>query len=419
MKKLILLTFSIVLFVTEEKLYAQIDPATAKIEAYIRTAYEEGNFNGNVLVIDHDKTIYKASWGYSDAAKKTMLTQDYRFRLGSIGKEFNAVGIMKLKEEGKLSLDDKVSKFFPDLPDWADNVSVKNLLQYTSGLPDIDWRNTKNENDIWKSLYELKSLLGQPGQVYNYNNSNTFLQRKIIEKLTGSLFSDFVKTQLLKSADIHSEIFDPLKSDPLVAQGFDKNLKPDSVANLLLGWIALTTDDLYRWSNSIFELKHINAASTKEILIPFQERCQAGLGWGKLEKEKMILHVHDGSSFSNESILAADASSKRTVILLTNQRHNNVYELNDGIQAILNGKKPYKSIFAHYRNQVDTLNAIAFLNFYEQLKITHPSYSFDNENTLNDVGYFYLYEKKKVEDAITILNITSDFSLLKGLYLIV
>lgn len=141
-----------------------------EIDTVMHKAHQLGIFNGNVLVIEKGKTIYEASLGYADASKKTKLNTDYVFNIGSISKEFNAVGIMMLKEQGKLSLDDKVSKYINGLPAWADKISIKNLLQYTSGLPDIKWLVVKNDTDIFNGMKEISALMFEPGTNYAYNN---------------------------------------------------------------------------------------------------------------------------------------------------------------------------------------------------------------------------------------------------------
>ena len=95
---------------------------------------------------------------------------------------------MMLKEQGKLTLDDKISKFLPELPAWANTINVKILLQYTSGLPDVKWSSVKNDGDDLKDLMQLKKLDFEPGSNYAYNNNNVFLQRRIIEKITAIKF---------------------------------------------------------------------------------------------------------------------------------------------------------------------------------------------------------------------------------------
>lgn len=182
---------SAILISTINSLNAQGKKAS-EIDLLIRGANRLGLFNGNVLVADNGHIIYKTAIGFTDATRKTELTENYRFHIGSIAKEFNAVGIMILREQGKLSLDDKVSKYLPDLPSWAGKISIKNLLQYTSGLPEVKWASVKNDANNMADLKKLDNLNFEPGTSYNYNNNNVFLQRRIIEKISGLTFNEFV-----------------------------------------------------------------------------------------------------------------------------------------------------------------------------------------------------------------------------------
>ena len=126
------------------------------IDSLMKVSYERGIFNGNVLVAKKNKIIYQAEFGYSDASKSKELNRNSIFNIGSIAKEFNAVAIMLLKEQGLLNLDDKISKFELQLPAWSNDVSVRHLLQYTSGLPRINWNSVKNDQDIYTDLRNIK-----------------------------------------------------------------------------------------------------------------------------------------------------------------------------------------------------------------------------------------------------------------------
>ena len=86
-----------------------------EIDALMNKVHASGIFNGNILVLQKGKTVYQSSFGYANVGKKEKLNADYRFNIGSIAKEFNAVGIMMLEEQGKLNLDDKVSKYIDSL----------------------------------------------------------------------------------------------------------------------------------------------------------------------------------------------------------------------------------------------------------------------------------------------------------------
>ena len=115
-----------------------------QIDSLMKRSAQTGAFNGNVLVAKNNKIIYNASLGFTDVTKTKKLTADYRFHIGSITKEFTAVALMQLQEQGRLKTDDHVSRYMPELPQWAHKVTIKNLLQYTSGIPNVNWKKIKN-----------------------------------------------------------------------------------------------------------------------------------------------------------------------------------------------------------------------------------------------------------------------------------
>ncbi len=322
--------------------FAQKDKV-ALINHYLSEANKAGLFNGNILIADHGKVIVKKAIGYADASKKVLLTDQYRFHIGSIAKEFDAVGIMMLQEQGKLSINDKVAKFFPNLPAWAQKISIRNLLQYTSGLPEIKWQTVHSDEDNWKDLLSLQKLDFEPGSSYAYNNNNTFLRRRIIEKVAGMSFNQFVLQKILKQADINNGLVDPTDQDVFVAKSFDNNFKQDGLEVPISGWTCLTLDDFYKWSRCIINFCIISPASTREIITPVGPDKQCGLGGGSMEGDKVIIHVHDGSALHYQALELTKITKGRTIIILSNQRQGNVYDIATAIEAILDNQ-PYHSL---------------------------------------------------------------------------
>lgn len=379
----------------------------ATVAAYMQQAHELGLFSGNVLVADNGRVIYDAAMGFTDFTEKTPLTTQYRFHIGSIAKEFDAVALMMLKDEGKLSLDDKVSKYLPQLPAWADSVSIKNLLQYTSGLPAVKWKTIKSDADNMADLMRLKKLDFAPGTNYFYNNNNVFLRRRIVEKITGMPFYRFVEQKILKPCGMTHSIIDPDEHAPLFARAYDKNRKPDPATYPISGWTAVTLGDFYKWAQAIADFKLITPQATRDILIPSGPNRQSGLGGGLMEGDKLIIHTHDGTAYDYQALLTTNEPKGRTVILLTNNKNMSLYQFNEAIQDILDGKpypKPAKSIMANFQGKIDSLSAGQFIAFYNKLKKTNADeYGFDDENTLNDIGY-YLLGQKRMADAIAIFT---------------
>lgn len=379
----------------------------ANIDTLIQRANRLGLFNGNVLVADHGKIIYKAAIGYADAGKTIRLTDQYRFHIGSIAKEFNAVGIMMLQEQGKLSLDDKVSRYLPQLPAWADKIRIINLLQYTSGVPDVKWKTVKDDAGNMADLIKVDSLDFEPGKKYAYNNNNVFLQRRIIEKITGISFRQFVEDYELKPAGMNTAIVDPTEKDALVAKSYDNDGKPDGLVYPISGWTAVTLDDFYAWANAIAKFKLISPVATREIINGVSPGRQSGLGGGSMDGDKMIGHTHDGTSLNYQALLVSKVPNGVTIILMTNNKQGNLYSIEKSIEAILDGK-PYaqvkRSFLDEFGNKLDSMSGEQIISFYNDLKIKRGNeYSFDDENTLNETGY-YLMGKKRLSDAVTVFE---------------
>jgi CubicO group peptidase (beta-lactamase class C family) len=371
-------------------------------------AFRQGLFNGNILVADHGKIVYKAAIGFADAGRKTRLTEQYRFHIGSIAKEFNAVGIMLLKEQGKLNLDDKVSQYLPELPSWAGIISIRDLLQYTSGLPDIKWETVRSDVDNLNDLQKLGNLDFEPGSRYAYNNNNVFLQRRIIEKITGLSFQQFVMEKLLEPSGMNTAIIDPAETDTLVAHAFNNDGKRDAQSPPISGWTAVTLDDFFKWANSIINFKLISPAATAYMLVPISPSQQSGLGLGgSMKGDKIARFMHDGVTGNYQALLVCEPPKERIIILMTNNKQNNLGDFNTAIQNILDGRpyiQPKKQVFPLWQNQLDTIKGERILSLYHKLKKVHQQeYAFDAESTLNELGYALL-SKNRVDDAIVVFE---------------
>lgn len=308
------------------------------LDAYLDQARQAGLLNGNILIANHGEVILRRAMGYADGSQSVPLALSDRFDIGSIAKEFDAVGIMMLAEEGRLSLDDTVSKFIPDLPSWSKTITVNDLLHYTSGLPDVDWNTVDNDADNFRNLRALKALDFPSGTHYAYNNNNTFLRRRVIEKVSGLSFEAFLKKRVFPKAGIRDAVVDPVEGSLRVAKGFDANFKQDPTRVYLTGWTALTVDDLLTWSNCVTTFCLISPRSTSQILATSNPKWQSGFGHGEMEGGRVVRHVHDGNDHNFQALLMADPPKGRTIILVTSQNRNDVYAVAEAINAILDGK---------------------------------------------------------------------------------
>lgn len=333
------LLFSFSLLILASNLFAQTEQIK-QIDSLMRWSNQIGIFNGNVLVSKNNKILYNASFGFTDVSKTSQLTIDYRFNIGSITKEFSAVALMQLKEQGKLKLNDKVSKFIPELPKWANEVAIKDLLQYTSGIPDVNWKTIKNDKDLFNGLMLIDTLDFKPGKNYDYNNNNIFLRHFIVERLTGMNYKTYVEKFIFQPCKMNSSVMTPFENEENIAKGFNINLVADKTDLPITGGTYLTTIDLLKWTNCLYSKKVINKESLNEIGQQFDlPETQSALGQTKFKNKKLIEHLHDGRAGNYESLLISDMNESFTIILLDNNYNGKVFEISDTIIAILKNKK--------------------------------------------------------------------------------
>ena len=389
--------------------FSQINSKVSKIDSLMIWSKKIGLFNGNVLVVNNDSVIYQNSFGYSDASRKNKLTSEYRFNIGSITKELSAVAVMQLSERGMLNLDDRISKFIPTLPKWAAKISVKNLLQYTSGLPSLHWENIQNDRDAMSDLMKIDSLKFEPGTGYYYETGNVVLRQFIVEKLTGLSFNEYAETNLLKPANMKNSLMNPLGSVEQIAKSFaDESVNSDPTETETSGVVFVTANDLYQWAKNLHEFKMISKNSLLELGLSFG--AQSSLGFVTFDHSEMIIHQHSGEAGNFEAFMYIDLTKGFTIILLCNNKHQKLIPMIRAIRSILKNEPhrlPKKSVSRYLDGYADRMNGPSLIKLYYELQRTNGSeFDFESEEELNSLGY-NLLNKKKVDDAIMIFSLNT------------
>ena len=203
-------------------LTANIQPALAQdkdaqIDALLAQYHDYGLFNGAALVAENGAVIFKK--GYGDANMEWDLPNkpDTKFRLGSITKQFTAVLILQLMQEGKLSLDDPLNKHLPDYPtDVGGQVTIHHLLTHTSGIPSYTGlpdffaeqsRDPYTPDELVEVFADLP-LEFEPGSEWRYNNSGYFLLGAIIEKIEGTTYEESLQQRIFDPLGMHDSGYD-------------------------------------------------------------------------------------------------------------------------------------------------------------------------------------------------------------------
>lgn len=375
------------------------------IDSLMNAANVIGVFNGNVLIAKEGKVVYQKEIGFADTTKTKFLRPDSRFAIGSITKEFNSVGILLLQVKHKLNIEDKVSKYLPDLPNWADKIQVKHLLQYTSGLPQS---NAETDSEYIQHLMKLEKLEFEPGTSYDYSNDNIFLQRKIIEKITGITYDEFINNYFFKPLKMNGVMINPSETNSVIAQSFDNDFNTTTTYQGK-NELYLTIDDLFKWTEAINNYKIINKKFTYELSKNFAGK-EGSLGEAKFENDTLKSHIHQGSGNNYEALLYSNGESNLTIILMTNNQNFKVIQLKDAIVNIFVNKPyviPKKSIYLDIRKKLlDNFNE--GITFYNQIKSTQKDkYDWANEVfDLYSTGK-YLMRRNRFEDAIKIFYLSA------------
>ncbi len=160
---------------------------------------------GTVGVAVKGEPVFTKAYGLASLEYLVPNTYGTRFNIASVSKQFTAMGIVKLHLEGKLSIDDDIRKYLPELPDFGHKISLRHMLHHTSGLRSLHtllalagWRNDdmKNNDDLLRFMTRQEDLNFEPGSEYMYSNTGYILAAIIIEKITGDDFADWMKEEI-------------------------------------------------------------------------------------------------------------------------------------------------------------------------------------------------------------------------------
>lgn len=217
----------------------QPDPLGAKIDALLSEAYPPGGPGAAVRVTKAGSVVLSKGYGLADVESKTPATTATPFRLASVTKVFTTTAVLRLAEDGRLGLDDPVSKRLPEFTAAAPSLTVRHLLSHTSGVPEyLDRPNSLTWAQQEYSVAQLVETVGSrppafaPGEKSAYSNSNAILLGALVEKIGGQSFADFVNARFTKSLGLkHTACGGPWTSTPGLATAYeparDGNGPPD------------------------------------------------------------------------------------------------------------------------------------------------------------------------------------------------
>ena len=327
-----------------------------KLDSLLKRIHKRNDFHGAVLVAKNEKIVYENQIGTADFKKKTPLNKESVFQLASVSKQFTAAAIMLLNERNQIKLTDTVNTYFPDFPYKA--VTIKNLLNHTAGLPKYFWiaehewqqekAPTNSEMMEFLESTDVKRYF-KPGRNFDYSNTGYFVLASIVEKISGTSFSSFLKKNIFEPLQMdHSYVYS-FENDAIGEHQLDgyrlyrgwRHVKiPSTVNDSIVGDknIYTTAEDLFKWT------KGLNSGSflTKQSLALMYSKGESiygrkipyGFGFRiDTKEENSIYHYGKWNGFSTG--LTMYLEDNLVVIVLEHTSFNALKSLNRKIKKIV------------------------------------------------------------------------------------
>jgi len=333
---------------------------TQAIDTLIQEAYQPTEPGVAVIVIKNGQTIFRKGHGMANLELGVPIEPDMVFRIGSVTKQFTAVAILMLVEQGKLSLDDLVTKFLPDYPTQDYPITVKHLLTHTSGIKSYTsmpewiplWRKDFSVQELI-DFFKYQPMVSAPGKRWAYNNSGYILLGAIVEKVTGLTYGEFIQQKIFEPLGMEHSCYDnPSQIIPQRVAGYDKSTNGFVNAAYIsmtqpyaAGALASTIDDLALWDTALYTGKLLKPETLKQAHVSHQlldgSPTAYGFGWMISEYAGCRVIEHSGGihGFRSHTIRLPD--NHVFVAVLSNNGGKSPQSLAFKISALVIGK-PYQ-----------------------------------------------------------------------------
>ena len=292
----------------------------------------------SVIVIQDGKVTVRRAYGMADLERRVPAAPETDYRLASVSKQFTAMAVMLLAKDGKLRYDQPVRDFLPELPPGTAAVTVRHLLNHSSGLYDYEdlipeTRTSQlNDTDVLALLASKDSVYFPAGTQYRYSNSGYVLLGIIVARVSGQSLPDFLRTRIFDPLGMRATVMHVEGSDtvPRRAYGYSPRggafVQTDqSVTSATLGdgGIYTNVDDLVRWDAALAGATLVDSATlelaTTPPLLPAGAKTEYGFGWfvDGYRGEKRWRHTGETSGFRNA--ILRFPRRRLTIVILTNR----------------------------------------------------------------------------------------------------
>lgn len=293
----------------------------AKIDSIIQTEFKDHNAPGGVVLVSKKgKIIYEKAFGKANLELNVDMTPKNVFQIGSMTKQFTAVSILILESQGKLNVNDPVSKYIPDYPS-GNSITIHQLLTHTSGIK--DFTKMKSISEIAQKEMSPKMMVDffknepvdfKPGEKFDYNNSGYVLLGYLIEQITGEKYEDFIRKNIFEKAGMNNSFY---ASDRKIIKNraYGYHQKSDGYVNKTVinfsvpfasGSLMSTVEDMLKWQNALNKNIILNKGEGKKAFTKYRlnngEEFNYGYGWHLKDINGISTREHGGSIFGFKSM---------------------------------------------------------------------------------------------------------------------
>ncbi|RNI30260.1 class A beta-lactamase-related serine hydrolase [Rufibacter immobilis] len=309
-----------------------------KLDSVFKYFHKRRGFNGTVLVTKYDQVIYKGAFGMADFYKRDSLTVETAFQLASVSKQFTAMAIMMLKEDGELTYEDSVQQYIPDFP--YHGITIRQLLTHQSGLSNYTYfsdklwpdrqKNLTNQDVINLMVAHQPKPYYRPNTRFDYSNTGYSLLASIVEKVAEQPFADFLRERIFEPLEMTRTFTyspDVATLTGKIATGHTRfrQKRTSDYLDTVLGdkGIYSTVEDLYKWDQALYTQKLVSKETLQEAFTGYRPEKKKdedyGFGWRirPIENGDTIVY-HGGLWHGFSSYMLRHPKEHSALIVLSN-----------------------------------------------------------------------------------------------------
>jgi CubicO group peptidase (beta-lactamase class C family) len=377
-----------------------VEQLSLEFDKIMSEQFKTNETGATVLVARKGQIIYKKAFGMANLELNVPMQVDNVFWLASMGKQFTAVAILQLMEQGKLNVQDEITKFIPDYPTQGNKITIEHLLTHTSGIHNFSGMKdpekklvldcTPNEViDFFKNL----PMRFTPGTKWEYSNSGYFLLGYIIEKITGKPYAEYLEENIFKPLGMTNSLFannkriikNRVDGYSHGENGFENSRTLNMTHVYAAGAIQSTVADFYKWHQAVHAYKLVKKESMDKAFTRYKltdgKETDYGYGWrlGYVYESPSIWHGGGIEGFGNTEIYLPNEDV--FVIVLTNCDCTYPKDIASRLAALASGKT-----FEYKEMQLENSTLQEYTGLYENYKAQQRIISLSENQLYSQLG---------------------------------